>query len=122
MVGLCVDDMFQDRVREIILPLNGRHQSQGIKSDRDMRDDARTGSHRYQRAPRSAHTLDVVKCKCRSAVLCCCLSFVYKVPGYLNEMCNVLDSHTSILSLFVVVVCCLLFVFTPLLPHRYCGV
>ena len=63
MVGLCVDDMFQDRVREIILPLNGRHQSQGIKSDRDMRDDARTGSHRYQRAPRSAHTLDVVKCK-----------------------------------------------------------
>jgi hypothetical protein len=111
--------MFQDRVREIILPLNGRHQSQGIKSDRDMRDNARTGSHRYQRAPRSAHTLDVVKCKeikfydlldvllllflgsagvqCSAVVS---LLFI-RYPGT-YEMCNVLDSHTSILSLFVV--------------------
>ena len=64
LVGLCVEDIFQERVREIILPLNGQHQSQGIKSDRDMRDDARTaGSHRSQQTPCSAHTLDVLKCK-----------------------------------------------------------
>ena len=63
LLALLLNDLFQQKVKKIVEPLGGEHKGCAIKGDARMRNKALApDDHRYEKKPRPAHNIDIVRC------------------------------------------------------------
>ena len=63
LLALLLNDLFQQQVKNIVESLGGEHKGCAIKGDARMRNKALApDDHRYEKKPRPAHNIDIVRC------------------------------------------------------------